>query len=50
MNFLSQAVTEEGDVDAKLSIYIVSYVIVSNWIVLQVHLNLEFVYYMWHWT
>jgi hypothetical protein len=36
MHFLSQAVTEEGDVDAKLSIYIVSYVIVSNWIVLQV--------------
>jgi hypothetical protein len=31
-----QAVNDEGDVNGRLAVYIVSYVIMSNWIVLQV--------------
>ncbi len=47
---LLQAVTEAGNVDARLSMYIVSYVIVSNWIVLQVYLKLVSVDFKQHST
>ena len=39
-----QAVNDEGDVNGRLAIYIVSYVIMSNWIVLQVDFFLEYKY------
>ncbi len=38
--------TESGEVDSRLSIYIVSYVVISNWIVLQVDSKLDRVDYV----
>jgi hypothetical protein len=37
-----QVVKEDGDVNGTLTAYIVTYVIVTNWVVLQVHCPSEF--------